>query len=350
MYSSSKPRIAITLGDPTGIGPEIVAKCLSQEYLRKQCTITVIGSRSILEAAYRKWGTPLDFVSQENSSAFHIYDPQEFSSEDKPNCIEPIEVSSIRMAVSGCLDGFFDAVVTSPICKASLYQRGFAFPGHTEFLAALTKSPHYAMGFIAPGLRVSLVTIHEPLHRVPKVLSAARVLNTIRISHQALQSYFGIMAPSVAVCGLNPHAGEAGHLGTEDRDVIQPAVDAALQEGINVSGPLAADTAFSLALKGKYDLVVAMYHDQGLIPVKVVGFGKSVNITLGLPIIRTSVDHGVAYNIVGKGIADPGSLLAAIDQASEIVTRTSMRRTARVNTPIMERKSASNLFRSTSGV
>jgi 4-hydroxythreonine-4-phosphate dehydrogenase len=225
----------------------------------------------------------------------------------------------VRAAAHGCLEGRFQAMVTAPICKESMYRRGFTFPGHTEYLAHVTRSARPIMAFSAPGLRVSLATVHVPLRQVFEILTPELILETLRISAQDLQRFFGISRPRIALCGLNPHAGESGHLGDEEQRFLEPALREARAEGIQVEGPLPADTVFGQAIRGRFDLVVALYHDQGLIPVKLLCFGESVNLTFGLPIIRTSVDHGVAYDIAGKGLADAASLNAAIRLALEII-------------------------------
>jgi 4-hydroxythreonine-4-phosphate dehydrogenase len=258
----------------------------------------------------RSWGP--------SSGQLTLVDPMPTAREDEKRLPE---AAAIRLAVEGCLSGNFEALVTAPISKESMYARGFPFPGHTEFLGHLTGVPRSIMGFSAPGLRVSLATVHEPLTRVPGLVTEACLEQTIRISYHALQTQFAIAQPRLAVCGLNPHAGENGHLGREELEVVSPVIARLQQEGLRVKGPYPADTVFGRALRGEFDLVVALYHDQGLIPIKLLSFGESVNVTFGLPIVRTSVDHGVAFDIAGKGLADCSSMKAAIRLALEIVER-----------------------------
>jgi 4-hydroxythreonine-4-phosphate dehydrogenase len=207
------------------------------------------------------------------------------------------------------------AMVTCPINKTAMQLAGFPYNGHTELLAERTKSDNYAMMFAGDRLRVVLATIHVPLRDVPSILSKQKILRTIKLTWQTLQERFGVKTPRIAVAGLNPHAGESGMFGNEEKDIIAPAIAQARNEGVDVVGPLPPDTLFYHAAKGRYDVVVSMYHDQGLIPFKLMHFNNGVNVTIGLPIIRTSVDHGTAYDIAGTGIADPGSLIAAINMA-----------------------------------
>lgn len=211
-------------------------------------------------------------------------------------------------------EGRIDAIVTAPICKESWMLAGCKFPGHTEFLQHRTRARRVVMMFASPKLNVALATVHIPLMDVRNRLNIGCVFDPIDLGHQAMQA-MGIARPRIAVCGLNPHASENGQFGDEERRIIEPAIEMALRAGIDASGPYPADTIFIDAIKGKFDLVVAMYHDQGLIPIKLLAFDEAVNVTLGLPIIRTSVDHGTAFNIVGRNMANPGSMKAAIRHA-----------------------------------
>lgn len=224
-------------------------------------------------------------------------------------------MSAIRVAVEGCLEGIFDAVVTGPIAKDRLLERGFPYPGHTEYLGYLCGVPHPVMAFVSPQLRVALVSTHIPLRSVPDYCTRERILHTIQVCHHTLVHLYGLTSPRIAVCGLNPHAGERGHLGQEELSTVEPAVLAAREQGIEVSGPSPADSLFAQVMNGSADLVVALYHDQGLIPVKILGLGHAVHLTFGLPILRTSVDHGVARDIVGRGIANPIGLKMALQEA-----------------------------------
>jgi 4-hydroxythreonine-4-phosphate dehydrogenase len=230
-------------------------------------------------------------------------------------------IDYIVKAVDLNKDGRVSAMVTCPISKALMHKAGYMFDGHTELLAKLTNTKDYSMMLAGQGLRVSLATIHCALQEVPQRLNKDLIVKTIKLTYSALVNDFGIERPHVAVAGLNPHAGEAGLFGLEDKQIIQPAVEDTKNDGLLVDGPFSADTVFYRAIKGEFDAVVAMYHDQGLIPIKLLNFSDSVNITLGLPIVRTSVDHGTAYDIAGKGIADPSSLLAAIKMAAKIASR-----------------------------
>lgn len=335
------PRLALTLGDHQGIGPEIIVKALKDPAVHARCLPVVVGARELVRQQVERFAPHLRLCELPSPSAWGeetfagskdclwLWDPRLEATSDE---VQLPEQTYIRVAVEGCQRGHFDALVTAPISKESMYARGFRFPGHTEYLGHLTGVPRSVMGFSAPKLRVSLVTVHEPLERVPSLITAERVLETVRISWQALRQLFGVEYPRLAVCGLNPHAGERGHLGREELERLVPALERARAEGIEVEGPFPADTVFVQAVKGRFDMVVALYHDQGLIPVKLLSFGESVNVTLGLPIIRTSVDHGVAYDIAGRGVADASSMTAALELALELV-RTRNNHTRSTTTP-----------------
>jgi 4-hydroxythreonine-4-phosphate dehydrogenase len=226
-------------------------------------------------------------------------------------------LDGIERAVSGCQSGEFSGLVTAPLQKSVINDAGIDFTGHTEFLANLTSTETPVMLVAAKGLRVALVSTHMPLSKVPGYLTRERITAVIRVLHDDLRQKFGIATPRILVCGLNPHAGESGHLGSEEQDIIEPAIKSCQQAGMDVVGPLPADTAFTPVV-GPADVVLAMYHDQGLPVLKYAGFGTAVNVTLGLPIIRTSVDHGTALDIAGKGSADAGSMLAAVDMAVQL--------------------------------
>jgi 4-hydroxythreonine-4-phosphate dehydrogenase len=226
-------------------------------------------------------------------------------------------VGYITAAVGAAVEGRIDAVATCPINKRAMQKAGFEYTGHTELLAERTRSRDVAMMLAGSRLRVVLATLHTALEKVPASLSKDGVLQKIRITGRSLYERFGIDRPRIAVAGLNPHAGEEGMFGTEEEQMIRPAVEQAEKEGFDASGPYSPDTVFYNAVRGKFDAVVCMYHDQGLIPFKLIHFNDGVNTTLGLPIIRTSVDHGTAYDIAGTGTADPGSLIAAVEMAAE---------------------------------
>ena len=239
----------------------------------------------------------------------------------RPNAANaPAVVRSIELAAALCLSGEAGAMVTNPINKAALYQAGFHHPGHTEFLAALTGAVGQQIMMLAsPSLRVVPVTVHASLRDSIAMLTTQMIVDAARTTAAALKRDFGLPAPRLAVAGLNPHAGEQGALGTEETTIVQPAIDSLRAEGIDVSGPWPPDTMFTPAARKRYDVAICMYHDQALIPLKTLDMDQGVNVTLGLPIARTSPDHGTAYDIAGKGIADPSSLLAAIALAARLV-------------------------------
>lgn len=290
---TSRPRLGITVGDPAGIGPEIVERALADPAVQAICEPVRYGLS--LEAARAR--VPLGAVSAEAGR---------------------LAYEAICEAVADARRGAIDAVVTAPINKDAFAQAGLPWPGHTELLAHLCDVPRVAMMFDSERLRVVLATIHVALADVPRLLTRERLRDIIRLTHASLPQ-FGIARPRIAVAGLNPHAGEHGLFGREEIDTLIPAVEAAQRDGIDVTGPIPGDTVFVRATRGEFDVVIACYHDQGLIPVKLVSFGESVNVTLGLPIIRTSVDHGTAFDIAGAGRADHGSLVAAIRLAARLV-------------------------------
>jgi 4-hydroxythreonine-4-phosphate dehydrogenase len=281
-------RIAITVGDPSGIGPEIAGKAAADPRVRAVCEPVVYG----LEAS----GFAPGRVSAEAGRA---------------------ACDAIERAVRDAQAGRVAALATAPINKEALALAGRHWRGHTDMLAELTGAPRVAMLFYAERLRVVLATIHVPLADVPRLLTRDRLRDVIELTAAALPR-FGFPRPRLALAGLNPHAGEHGVLGAEEQTTLEPAVQAARAAGIDVSGPLPADTVFVRALSGEFDAVIACYHDQGLIPVKLVAFGQAVNVTLGLPIIRTSVDHGTAFDIAGRGVANPESMIQAVLLAAKL--------------------------------
>jgi 4-hydroxythreonine-4-phosphate dehydrogenase len=287
-------RIGLTVGDPGGIGPEVCAHASEDPKVQTVCESVVYGPMAETAVAAYRTGAP----SAEGGR---------------------VAYEAIQAAVSDALAGRLDAVVTAPISKAGWALAGLPWRGHTDLLAHLTGASDVAMMFHADRLCVVLATVHIPLAEVPKQLTRARVERTIRLAHDELP-WLGWSRPRLALAGLNPHAGEHGLMGDEDERVLRPAVAAARQVGIDVTGPLPGDTVFVRALKGEFDAVIACYHDQGLIPVKLAAFGSSVNVTLGLPIVRTSVDHGTAYDIAGRGTADPGSMIQAVLLAARLAT------------------------------
>ena len=280
-----KPVFAITLGDPLGIGPEIVAKSLKDSSLKNK-------------AEWKIFGSP--------------------AKESSPKKSGRLSWLALNEAIAAIDAGECAGIVTAPVSKTHLHLAGFPFPGQTEFLADHFKAKKTAMMLAAPNLRVVLVTIHVPIKKVPTLLSSSLILEKIILTHQSLQKDFGIKRPRIAVCGLNPHAGEGGMFGDDEKKIILPAIRKARRKKINATGPYPSDTVFHLAIQGKFDAVICHYHDQGLIPLKTLSFDEGVNTTLGLPIIRTSPDHGCAFDIAGKGIANPQSMKAAMRMAIEI--------------------------------
>lgn len=325
-----KPVIAVTMGDPCGIGPEIIARSLADAPLRDYCLPLVIGDCAAMERALEVAGGGLRIVAVSDDSwpdlrdpgAIYVLQTGSLSDADmvygNPTLATGRAVYSyITTAASLCISGRGAAMATAPISKNLLNRAGYHFPGHTELLAELTGAGEFVMMLAGDRLRVTLVTIHEALASVPSLLTVEKVLATIRITHQAVDRYFK-PGPRIAVLALNPHSGEGGLFGNEEAEIIAPAIEIARSCGIDVHGPLSADTLFHFAARGDYDAVVCMYHDQGLIPLKLLHFEDGVNITLGLPIIRTSVDHGTAYGLAGKGVASPASMTAAVRIAAQM--------------------------------
>ena len=327
----SAQALAITLGDPAGIGPEIIASAWASLKTAKLAFFAVGDARALAAA-----GAPVTRIKSagEAAAAFAHALPVLDQPLDSPAApgqpsasAGPRVVQWIETAVSLALAGEAAGVVTAPIAKASLYESGFKFPGHTEFLGALTDSTPTAgargpvMMLTAQDLRVALVTVHEPLARVPALITAERIAHAGRVTAEALRRDFGVANPRLAVAGLNPHAGENGALGREELEVVAPAVDALRAAGVAAEGPAPADSLFHAEARKRYDAALCLYHDQALIPVKMLDFWGGVNVTLGLPIVRTSPDHGTAFDIAGKGLAKPDSLIAAIRLAAEIAER-----------------------------
>jgi 4-hydroxythreonine-4-phosphate dehydrogenase len=327
-----RPRLAVTLGDPCGVGPEVIVKALDRLTENSEAFPLVIGDRLAVQRAIDLVGASFRIQTVEDPSeapafseegTLYVKTPSSLGLEDiaygrpTPGACHSI-VQSIRIAVSWAREGKIDGMVTCPIHKANLHLNGFAFPGHTEFLQDLTLTPHVVMMLAGPRLRVALATIHHALSHVPRLLTPETLRKTIEITAHALRRDFGFSFPRLAVAALNPHAGEAGRFGNEENDIIEPVIRSFSDSFCRVSGPYSPDTLFHRAYEGEFDAVIAMYHDQGLIPVKLVHFYDAVNVTLGLPIVRTSVDHGTAYDIAGTGKAQPHSLLAAIQLAATI--------------------------------
>lgn len=294
--------LVVTAGDPAGIGPELCDALADTPYADD---IVVIGDRRLIHSSVAVIDTPFP-------SPVTVGRPDPAHAQTLLN--------GLAMAARGCIDGQFSAMVTGPVAKQVIADAGIPFTGHTEFLAELTNAESPVMMLVADELRVALASTHMPLRAVPAFITQERLRHVISVLDSELRSKFDIPNPEIVVCGLNPHAGEGGHLGHEDEDVIAPVVEELSGAGINVRGPLPADTAFTPAA-GRKDVVLAMYHDQGLPVLKYAGFGHAVNVTLGLPIIRTSVDHGTAFDIAGSGSADAGSLIAAVELARSLACR-----------------------------
>ncbi len=319
--------IAITMGDPAGIGPEIIARAVSNSELRKICRPVVIGARNILEEAFRLAGQPFRpnvitsvAMADPAPDMVNIMDIGDFKHFQRGKATAEGGTASaayIRIATELALNKEVNAVVTAPISKEAFAAAELKWPGHTEMLAELTGTVDYAMMLAGGPLRVILVTIHEALRNVPALITRASVLKTILLAKKAC-NMMGLLHPAIAVAGLNPHAGEAGMFGKEEIEAIAPAVADAQQQGLPVSGPFPPDTIFHKAYRGEVDIIVCMYHDQGLIPLKMICFDTGVNITVGLPIIRTSPDHGTAYDIAWKGLANPSSMIEAIRLAATL--------------------------------
>jgi 4-hydroxythreonine-4-phosphate dehydrogenase len=313
---SVRPVIAITIGDINGIGPEIILKALSQKELRSQCRPIILAPKTILMQQLQI--LRLDF------EVINIDVEVEIKSEPgKMSAISgQIAGRALEMAIDRALKKTVDAIVTAPISKTAFNLAGYDYPGHTEFLAARTRTKDYVMVLLDGNFRVGLVTTHCPISKVPKLLSTEKILSKLRTLNHDLIHRFSIDKPKIAVSALNPHGGERGMFGSEEQEIIIPAINMAKEFGIDVQGPFPADSLFAHIEHDKYDAYLAMYHDQGLIPLKMKSFGKAVNYTAGLPIIRTSPDHGTAFDITGKGVADPGSMVEAIKLAISMANKT----------------------------
>jgi len=320
--SKHKPIIGITMGDPSGIGPEIVVKALAKLGVWRVCHPWIIGDEAIFRNALRTFGFPLKIKVYPELKTISL-SPKTLHLLQVKVPPQKLVIESLRMATSLALAGKIQAIVTAPIHKSSLAEGGVQYAGHTEFFAAQAGVKEVGMMMVGGPLKVMLVTTHVGIRALPSLITRERVEMAIRLTNHALQHYFRVRAPRIAVAALNPHAGEGGLFGHEETQAIRPAIEQVQRLGIRASQPLPADTAFRKAVQGEYDAVVAMYHDQALIPVKLLAFGKAVNVTVGLPFIRTSVDHGTAEDIAGKGVADPGSLIAAIKLAARLANRTS---------------------------
>lgn len=323
------PVIAVTSGEPGGIGPEL---CLRLQARRFQARIVVLADRALLEQRARLLGGRVDLVDYRPQTATGagvelLHCPLAVPA--MPGALDPANapyvLALLDRALAGCRTGEFAAMVTAPVHKGIINQAGIPFSGHTEYLAAKTATPRVVMmlaGDTPQGpLRVALATTHLPLRAVADAIDATMLEETLRIVHADMRRKYGIASPRILVAGLNPHAGEDGYLGREEIDTMEPVLARLRAEGMQLTGPLPADTMFTPPILTQGDCVLAMYHDQGLTALKYATFGNGINVTLGLPVIRTSVDHGTALAIAGKGTADPGSLFEAVNEAIRMVSR-----------------------------
>ncbi|MBN8889364.1 MAG: 4-hydroxythreonine-4-phosphate dehydrogenase PdxA [Rhodospirillales bacterium 70-18] len=322
--------LALTMGDPAGIGGELSIRAWQARRFGRPFVALDDPDRLADIARTLGLDVPIRAVNAAGAAGAVFREalpvlPMKLAARVRPGTPDPANapavIASIEQAVRLTLAGEAAAVVTNPIHKSSLYGIGFPYPGHTEFLATLTGAPLPVMMLASPDLRVVPITVHASLRRMLDMITVERILAVTRVTVQALQRHWGIASPRVAMAGLNPHAGEDGTMGEEEITVIAPAIAQLRAEGIDVSGPFAADSMFTPEARARYDVAMGMYHDQALIPLKTLDMHHGVNTTLGLPIIRTSPDHGTAFAIAGQGIADPTSLIAAIDLAAELASR-----------------------------
>ena len=320
----SLPIIAVTSGEPAGIGPDI---CLTLAARRLPCRAVILGDRELLAARAAQLGLTVTLRAFDAAGAavagelevLHLPLAAPVTAGKLTPVNGPYVLALLDRAVAGCMDGSFAAMVTAPVHKGAINDAGIAFTGHTEYLAALTSTPRVVMMLAGGGLRVALATTHMALAEVAGAITRPSLEATLRILHRALRQRFGLADPRILVAGLNPHGGEGGHLGREEIEVVSPVMEKLRLEGMRLEGPLPADTLFTPQVLARGDCVLAMFHDQGLPVLKYASFGKGVNVTLGLPIVRTSVDHGTALDLAGTGKADAGSLIAAIEMALELV-------------------------------
>ncbi|HEX4946027.1 MAG TPA: 4-hydroxythreonine-4-phosphate dehydrogenase PdxA [Blastocatellia bacterium] len=330
-----RPRIGITIGDPAGIGPEVALRAVVTPDVLTVCYPILIGDADYLLAWAKTFGLGANFITVPWGEPFPLPTdvPLICHLKNLPTSLPLGQEQAIagraagdyvKAAVQLCLAGQLDAMTTAPLNKKALHLGGYDFPGHTEMLAHLTGTQEYAMSFIAPNLRVALLTTHLSLAAVPEQVKKEPLERLIRLVQREMIR-FGVSQPRIAVAALNPHAGEGGLFGTEEAAEMNPAIEACRAQGINVSGPHSGDTIFLRAARGEFDLVISCYHDQGLIPIKCFSFGEAVNVTLGLPFVRTSVDHGTGFDIAGQGKADPASMITAIKLAAQMALQPSPR-------------------------
>ncbi len=329
-----RPVIGVTMGDPAGIGPEIILKALSKSEWQRESIPLIIGDKRVMDFYSSLLGMHIPLIPVEGDpinlaplkeGGYILSITSLESAHFAPGCSSikcgEAVVRYVKEGALLALKGKIAAVVTAPLHKASIHAAGYPYPGHTELLAEITGCQDYAMMLIGDSIRVSLITIHVALRDVPRLITRQEVFRITRLTYRCLKDWFGIEEPKVAVAALNPHAGEEGAFGDEEERIIIPAIEDLREIGYPVWGPYPADTLFHRHAQGEFHAVVAMYHDQGLIPVKLEAFDRGVNLTLGLPIVRTSVDHGTAFDIAGKGIAHPESLDAAYKLALKLATK-----------------------------
>jgi len=308
--AKEKSLIGITMGDPGGIGPEVILKALTSPEIRAAANYVVIGSEKVLSnISDRVLTDNISVLDLDNFTVNNALTHKPLPESGKAS------VEYILKGLDLAINGKIDALVTAPISKEAIKLAGYNYAGHTELLKEKTSVENVVMFMVGKGLRVSFVTTHLAVNEISGAINQENVFSTIQITATGLKTFFGIDQPKIAVCGLNPHCGDGDRFGTEERDVIVPAIERAQKMGINCHGPLSADTVFNKALNGEFDIVVVQFHDQGAIPIKMHAFDSGVNITLGIPVIRTSPTHGTAFDIAGKGIADPGSMIEAIKTA-----------------------------------
>ncbi len=326
----NSPSIAITMGDPAGIGPEIIVKSLQK--LPAHCHILIVGDLGHLKKIASRLALNLNLVTVNSVAEAKLLKNQiaVFDLKNVPDSLPSgkasveggkASVDYIRFAVDLAIRQEVQAITTAPINKKSMHLAGFKYPGHTELLAELTNTPEVALMLAGKDLRVVLTTTHVALEQVKNLITKEKVERTIRLTDRWLKQ-IGIENPKIAVTGLNPHSGDGGIFGNEEKEIIQPVIESVQKNNFNVSGPFSADALFGRIYDYNFDAVITMYHDQGMIPIKMASMGQAVNITLGLPIIRTSVDHGTAFDIAGKGVASSNSLLEAIKVATQLSSST----------------------------
>lgn len=315
--NKQKPRIGITLGDPCGIGPEITAKALNDEHLQEMADFIIIGDKCVYDH-YQK-NSISDLTFHDFNTITNFTSPNNLTLEERGAAA----YQYLQTGISLLKNGSIDSIVTAPVNKQAIIASGIKnFCGHTEMFAQAFNVKHVEMMFVGGPYKTIIATRHIPLKEITQALTSDSIFETIMLSHQCLKKTFKITNPKIAICGINPHAGEGGKIGTEDINIVTPAIEQAKQHHVTAAGPFAADTLFIPFNAEQYDLIIAMYHDQGLTPIKALYFTQLVNYTIGLPFIRTSTAHGTAENIVGQNKADPSSMRSAIELACELTERT----------------------------